>query len=256
MKTKCRHAVLCKGRVEEQNSDDDEGLYISYHWCKIICISTNNISFAHLYLFWHKFCYSNYFTIIINPWSYSYLFLTQSLLVRLPARPPVRLCGFQPISSRQYSSSHDDDIRAFHVDDVLRAGVLLAQGVSCGREKTEVSRSPQVICSTTAPPSVNMSHDNKGKGKKSLWSFYTRSLTDVLYLFLFPGQHEFKKKKNERRKMNRTRTVKNHAFIHLWNHIFAFGLNGAHCTSHNFTVFNTADGHTLNAVIGRSVTEI
>lgn len=56
--------------------------------------------------------------------------------------------------------------------------------------------------------------------------------------------------------MNRTRTVKNHAFIHLWNHIFAFGLNGAHCTSHNFTVFNTADGHTLNAVIGRSVTEI
>lgn len=256
MKTKCRHAVLCKGRVEEQNSDDDEGLYILYHWCKRICISTNNISFAHLYLFWHKFCYSNYFTIIINPWSYSYLFLTQSLLVRLPARPPVRLCGFQPISSRQYSSSHDDDIRAFHVDDVLRAGVLLAQGVSCGREKTEVSRSPQVICSTTAPPSVNMSHDNKGKGKKSLWSFYTRSLTDVLYLFLFPGQHDFKKK-NEPCKMNRTRTVKNHAFIHLWNHILdAFGLNGAHCTSHNFTVFNTADGHTLNAVIGRSVTEI
>lgn len=48
------------------------------------------------------------------------------LHVGVPARPPVRLGGLQPIRGLQDAASHDDDVRASPANHVLRGGVLLA----------------------------------------------------------------------------------------------------------------------------------
>lgn len=61
--------------------------------------------------------------------------LAHSFYISIPAGLSVGFGSFQPVRGLQDTPSHDDDIRAFFIDNVLWAGVLLAQHITCKRRE-------------------------------------------------------------------------------------------------------------------------
>lgn len=90
--------------------------------------------------------------------------LTRSPHVSVPAWLSVRLGSFKPIRCLQNASSHNDDVRAFVVDHLLRGCVLLAQQISWKKRKDRWIRKfvneegKWIKCRTTAPPCVGLCH--------------------------------------------------------------------------------------------------